>query len=153
LVNAAAQAARKKTIMPDRCPHCGAQLPGAGDAFCPECRGELEPTAAPPLQSEVIGLEGLTNEEVLWELRNGAKFVVYQYCVSLLIVTLYRSSEVHFIRSNESAVLRGMKYTLISLVLGWWGFPFGPIYTVAAIAINLSGGRNVTPTTPMHAPG
>ncbi len=144
--------------MPDRCPHCGVQLPSAGDAFCPECRGELDesPAAerdAPAVQSEVVGLDGLTNEEVLWELRNGAKFVVYQYCVSLLVVSLYRSSEVHFIRSNESAVLHGMKYTLLSLALGWWGIPFGPIFTVAAIAINLCGGRNVTPTTPMHAPG
>ena len=95
----------------------------------------------------------MSNEEVLWELGNGGKFVVYQYCVSLLIVTLYRSSEVHFIRSNESAVLRGMRYTFLSLALGWWGIPFGPILTVAAIAINLCGGRNVTPNTPLHAPG
>jgi hypothetical protein len=134
------------------------QLPGAGDAFCPECRGELdEPGAAPPdapaVQSDVVGLEGLSNEEILWELRNGGKFVVYQYCVSLVVLTLYRSSAVHFIRSNESAVLHGMKYTLLSLALGWWGIPFGPIMTVAAIAINLCGGRNVTPTTPLPAAG
>jgi hypothetical protein len=144
--------------MHERCPHCGVQLPGAGDSFCPECRGELdEPNAPAPdahgAPGEIVGLDGLSNEEVLWELRNGARFVVYQYCVSFLVMTLYRSSEVHFIRSNESAVWHGMKYSLLSLALGWWGIPFGPILTVAAIVINLCGGRNVTPTMPMHAPG
>ena len=97
-------------------------------------------------QSEIAGLEGMTNEEILFEMRNGGKFVVYQFCVSFLVVTLYRSSQVHFIRGNESAVARGMKYTLLSLALGWWGIPFGPICTIVAVAVNLSGGRNITPT-------
>ena len=35
-------------------------------------------------------------------------------------------------------------YTLVSLVFGWWGFPFGLIYTPMALITNLSGGRDVT---------
>lgn len=32
--------------MSERCPHCGADLPPTGDAYCPECfRGVDEPTA------------------------------------------------------------------------------------------------------------
>jgi hypothetical protein len=132
-----------------------------GDAFCPECRQALDESAtkpAEPAHAEIVGTEGMTNEEVLHELHNGAKFVVYQYCISILVITLYRSSEVHFIRSHESAVLRGMKYTLLSLLAGWWAIPFGPVCTIAAIVINLCGGRNVTPTSGMmdalhHAPG
>jgi len=139
--------------MSERCPHCGAPLPETADAFCPQCRAALD---EPPrnleaeiYESEIAGLEGMSNEEVLWEIQNGGKFVVYQYCVSFLVVTLYRSSQVHFIRSNESAVARGMKYTLLSLALGWWGIPFGPFCTIAAIAVNLAGGRNITPTAGM----
>jgi hypothetical protein len=141
--------------MSERCPHCGAHLPDTADAFCPECRAALdEPTqreqdTADMYHSEIEGLDGLSNEDVLWELQHGGRFVVYQFCVSFLVVTLYRSSQIHFIRSNESAVTRGMKYTLLSLALGWWGIPFGPIFTVLAIAVNLAGGRNITPTAGM----
>ena len=139
--------------MPGRCPHCDAELPDTADAFCPRCREELDaPTAAmresaEVVQTEIVGLEGMTDEEVLVELRNGGKFVVYQYCVSILVITLYRPSVVHFIRHDESAVLRGMKYTLVSLLAGWWGIPFGPICTIAAVVVNLCGGRNITPTS------
>ena len=141
--------------MPERCPHCGAPLPETLEAFCPECRAALdEPTqrqqdTAEFYQSEIAGLEGLSNEEILWELQNGGRFVVYQYCVSFLVVTLPRTSQVHFIRGSESAVARGMKYTLLSLLLGWWGIPFGPFCTIEAIAVNLAGGRNITPTASM----
>jgi hypothetical protein len=30
------------------------------------------------------------------------------------------------------------------LVAGWWGIPRGPIWTIAALATNVRGGRNVT---------
>ena len=32
----------------------------------------------------------------------------------------------------------------VSFLLGWWGFPFGPIFTVWALAITLTGGNDVT---------
>jgi hypothetical protein len=30
------------------CPHCGTELPPVSDAFCPECRGELEKSVSAP---------------------------------------------------------------------------------------------------------
>ena len=117
--------------MSERCPHCGALLPDTADVFCPSCREALDGPPGVRMgvddtdQGEIAGLEGLTNEEILWELQNGGRFVVYQYCVSFVVLTLYRTSQVHFIRSNESAVLRGMKYTLLSLAAGWWGIRSG----------------------------
>ncbi len=135
--------------MPAHCPHCGVSLSDTRDGCCPACREPLDDPLARedslPVISEVDGLAGLSDEEILWELRNGAKFVVYHYCVSVIVVSFFRVSQVHFIRSNESAIWRGMKYTLLSLLLGWWGVPFGPIFTIIAIVINLCGGRNVTP--------
>ena len=37
-----------------------------------------------------------------------------------------------------------LPYTLLSAVLGWWGIPWGPIYTVQSIASNIKGGKDVT---------
>jgi len=39
---------------------------------------------------------------------------------------------------------KGMGFTLLTLVAGWWGFPWGPIYSVQSIYSNLSGGKDVT---------
>lgn len=93
---------------------------------------------------KIIGLEGLSEEALNEELKNGAKLVCYEYCISILIMTFKRSSDVHFIKSGESAFVKGLGYTLISLLFGWWGFPFGPIYTIGALICNCGGGKNVT---------
>jgi ATP-dependent phosphoenolpyruvate carboxykinase len=29
-------------------------------------------------------------------------------------------------------------------LLGWWGIPWGPIYTIAAVVTNIRGGKDVT---------
>jgi hypothetical protein len=41
---------------------------------------------------------------------------------------------------QSCSVKAGVPYTLGTLLLGWWGIPWGPIYTVQAIAKNFSGG-------------
>ncbi len=94
--------------------------------------------------AKIKGIEGMTDELIMFEVQNGAKFVIYEYCISALIVTFRRSSDVYFIRPGESAVAKGMPYTLLSLVAGWWGFPFGFIYTPMSLYTNLRGGKNVT---------
>lgn len=94
--------------------------------------------------SKIIGLDNLTVEEVNKELANGAKFVVFIYCFSLLIVTFKRSSEIHFIKAGEATLSKSIKFTLISLFLGWWGIPWGIIYTIQAIVTNFQGGRDMT---------
>jgi len=35
-------------------------------------------------------------------------------------------------------------YSLFSVVFGWWGIPYGPIYTVMALITNFGGGKDVT---------
>jgi hypothetical protein len=92
----------------------------------------------------IKGMEGLSDEEVEQELERGAKFVVYSYCISILVMTFKRGSDIHFVRAGESAVGVGMKYTILSLVAGWWGFPWGPIYTIGSLVTNLQGGTDVT---------
>jgi hypothetical protein len=72
------------------------------------------------------------------------RLVVFHYCVSLVIVTFKRSSGVKVIPPGGSRFLAGLPYTLISLCAGWWGIPWGPIWTLQAIGRNLSGGTDVT---------
>jgi hypothetical protein len=93
---------------------------------------------------KIIGTEGMMDFEIRNELQKGAKFVMYQYVISILIMTFKRPTDIYFIKSDDSAVVKGLPFTLLSLVLGWWGIPWGPIYTIQALWINLQGGRDVT---------
>ena len=54
--------------------------------------------------SKIIGLDNLTVEDVNKELANGARFVVFLYCFSLVIVTFKRSSNIHFIKAGYPAL-------------------------------------------------
>ncbi len=94
--------------------------------------------------TDIKGIEGLSVADVHQQVRQGAKFVTYGYCVSLLIVTLRRTSDVHFVKAGDSAVAGGIPYILLSLLLGWWGFPWGLIYTPMVVVQNLGGGTDVT---------
>jgi len=73
-----------------------------------------------------------------------ARLVIFQYCVSLGLVSFKRSSGVKVIPAGGSVFLAGLPYTLISLMVGWWGIPWGPIWTLETIGRNLAGGIDVT---------
>jgi len=94
---------------------------------------------------KVIGTEGLTNDQIYRAVERGAKFVVFQYCVSAILTTYKRSSNVYFIRPGHTALIPRIGYSVLSLFLGWWGFPWGPIYTVQALWHNAIGGLDLTP--------
>jgi hypothetical protein len=93
---------------------------------------------------KIIGIEGLSERQLTLELQRGAKFVFYQYCISILVMTFKQPSDIYFIRSGESSVRKGLRFSLISLLLGWWGIPWGPIYTIGSFITNFGGGKDVT---------
>jgi hypothetical protein len=93
---------------------------------------------------EIQGVNGLTDEQVAEEVRNGAKFVFFTYTVSIIVMTFKRPTDIYFVRSHENRVLKGMGWTVLSLFFGWWGIPWGPIYTIGTLFRNLAGGRDVT---------
>lgn len=47
-------------------------------------------------------------------------------------------------RKGERIVSKGLPFTMISALFGWWGLPFGPKYTLESIRTNLKGGKDVT---------
>ena len=93
---------------------------------------------------KIHGLDGLSNREIQNALQNGGKFVAFQYCISIIILTFRRSSAVYFIPPAMNATLQGLKYSLISFFMGWWGIPWGPIYTIQSLWVNSKGGRDIT---------
>ena len=94
---------------------------------------------------KIVGAEGLTRDQIHREVLQGARFVVFQYCFSLVVMSAKRPSDIYYIRPTESAIVKGLTFTALSLLAGWWGIPWGPIYTVQSVWINSFGGRDVTP--------
>jgi hypothetical protein len=92
----------------------------------------------------IIGIEGMTGQQLHEELQRGGKFVIYQYTISVLILTFRRGSDVYFIRGGHNAVTKGLGFSLLTLVAGWWGIPWGPIYTIGSLVTNFGGGKDVT---------
>jgi len=94
---------------------------------------------------KVIGIEGMSREQVAWEVKHeGARFIVFECCVSVLLATSKEPTDIYLVRKNESAIRKGLIWTIITLLLGWWGIPWGPIYTIKALTTNFNGGKDVT---------
>ncbi len=79
--------------------------------------------------------------------KQGARFVVFEYVTSFLIYTKRHASPTFFIRPGESTFAMSLPYNLITLLLGWWSIPFGPGFTIGALRDNLRGGHDVTDKT------
>ena len=96
---------------------------------------------------------GAPLHEIEQQVLLGARFVVFESCTSIVLLSLRRSSDIHFILPGTSALSPGLRYTLWTLILGWWGRPWGPIWTIRAVVVNLGGGRDVTQTTMAYLRG
>lgn len=92
----------------------------------------------------IQGVAGLTQDDLADELRRGGRFVVFSYTVSILIMTFKQPTSVYFIRSGESAFVKALPFVLITMLFGWWGIPWGPIYSIWSLVENLGGGKDVT---------
>ena len=92
----------------------------------------------------IKGIEGMTAGEIEHELQRGGRFVIFHYTISILVMTFRRPSDVYFVRAGESAVAKSLGFTLITLVAGWWGIPWGPIYTIGSFITNFKGGKDIT---------
>lgn len=93
---------------------------------------------------EVVGLEHLSPEEFEREMEHGGRFVMYSYAISILIMTFKRPTSIYFVKGGESRLVKGLPWTGVTAVLGWWGIPWGPIYSIGCIAGNFAGGTDLT---------
>jgi hypothetical protein len=93
---------------------------------------------------KIKGIEGMTVQQVRDELDRGARFVYFPYCISAVVMTFRRASDIHFVRAGESTMGKALPYAATSLLLGWWGIPWGLIWTPAALYHAFRGGKDVT---------
>jgi hypothetical protein len=91
----------------------------------------------------IKNLDGLSNQDLVDALQGGGKFVVYSYTISILVMTFRLGSPIYFISPSQRPVKYGLKYLLISAILGWWGFPWGAIYTIQSFLLAFRG-KDVT---------
>jgi hypothetical protein len=93
---------------------------------------------------KIKNFDALTGDQINRELAHGARFVIFQFTISIVVMTFKRSSDIYFIKAGENATVKGLAYTFLTLIFGWWGIPWGPIYSIQSIVKNLSGGKNIT---------
>lgn len=82
-------------------------------------------------------------DEISQLVSEGARFVRFSYVISIVVMTFKRESGVYFLSKDVSARAVGWPYTLITILLGWWGIPYGLIYTIKTLVEGV-GGRDVT---------
>jgi hypothetical protein len=75
---------------------------------------------------------------------DGSRLVFYEYCISLIFITLRRPSRVVRLPPGSKGLWQGLPYTIISLLCGWWGLPWGLICTPMTLWTNLTGGREIS---------
>ena len=61
------------------------------------------------------------------------------YVVSLIYFTQKKGT--YGIWCDRCRSLEALKWSTVSALFGWWGFPYGPIYTVQALFNNTMGGE------------
>ena len=95
----------------------------------------------PPI---VPALAGWSSSQLIDAVRQGGKFVVFDYNFSIVIMSFKRSSGLTWVGPGSDGSLRALGWSIISLTLGWWGFPWGIIFTFSSLWTNAKGGEDVT---------
>jgi hypothetical protein len=85
-----------------------------------------------------------SDEAILDEIKRGARFVRYPYCISIIFMSFKRESGINLVSSRSDALLKSFPWIILTMLLGWWGVPWGPIWSIQCILKGLSGGRDVT---------
>ena len=94
--------------------------------------------------ARIVGIEGQSVDQIAAQVDAGGRFVCFEFVVSFLVLTFRRPTDIFFVppggRVRDFAVFPDT----ITLLLGWWGIPWGPIWSIAALRRNAQGGRDVT---------
>lgn len=86
-----------------------------------------------------------TYATVVDQVLDGTRFVTIPYVFSIVIMTFQRNiGDVHEVRTGEWPIGKVLKATVITYLFGWWGFPFGIIFSLWAAFYLFRGGYDVT---------
>ena len=92
----------------------------------------------------IKGISGMTIPQIQDEIKCGGKFVRFPFCISVVVASFRYASPVYLVKRNETAFRKGLPYALVSALFGWWGVPWGPLYTVRYLITVCNGGKDVT---------
>lgn len=70
------------------------------------------------------------------------RYTIFYEVKSFLLFTQRSTKQGVF--CSECAGKQALKSTAITWLLGWWGVPWGPIYSIQALFINMLGGKQPT---------
>ena len=93
---------------------------------------------------KISGIENLSLQQLQDEIRRGGRFIQFTCCISLVLHSFRGSSVVYFIRQDENHLGKSLPWILVSVLFGWWGIPWGFVYTMESLTTNLAGGKDVT---------
>lgn len=83
-------------------------------------------------------------DNLLKAISNGARFVVFQYCVSPIVLSWRRFSPAILVLDDSELEEYKIKYNQISRFFGWWSIPYGPRNTLRSFRVNAKGGIDMT---------
>ena len=81
---------------------------------------------------------------------NNIKYRTYKTSINILFFSFYSNSKVYEISNGSSTILPGIKYSVLTILFGWWGFgwpweKFKKIKnSMVALHINFDGGEHYT---------
>lgn len=93
---------------------------------------------------KIKNIEGLSAADLQLAVNKGGRFVHYIYTISIILFTFRKKSGVYLLPSKELKHNKGYLFSLISFFFGWWAIPSGPKHTLASLATNFRGGKDVT---------
>ncbi|MBR1597354.1 MAG: hypothetical protein IJ661_00410 [Lachnospiraceae bacterium] len=78
------------------------------------------------------------------EITPTSRLVRYTFVVSLVVITHRSESRYYFEDVEKSKASKAKLFsTLGSLLLGWWGIPWGPIWTIKAVIDNMANSDEI----------
>ncbi|CAM1356633.1 hypothetical protein [Tenacibaculum halocynthiae] len=89
-------------------------------------------------------IENLSKDNVQERINKGYRFIIYPYCISLVISNINAVSPAFFLSPKDDRKKQGFIYNVISLIFGWWSIPYGPSDTINSVKTNLKGGIDIT---------
>jgi len=90
-------------------------------------------------EGDIESCKAGANESMIHENADAERMVRFTTVLSCVVFTIEIPSRPYRIPAGESAFSYGLAYTILSLTLGWWAFPWGPQRTWEALESNRTG--------------
>jgi hypothetical protein len=111
---------------------------------CAYLLGMFELSETAPFELDLHAYSNWSEQDFRARVDAGERFVVYHYAVSVIFYSFRHPTKVHALRNTSRAILHGLPWSMLTLLLGWWSIPSGPFFTIQCLVINSRGGTDVS---------